>query len=463
MRIAVVGCLHGELDKVYEDIKEVERRQGCQVELVLICGDFQAVRNHHDLTCMAVPPKYRQLGQFHDYYYGRKRAPILTLFIGGNHEASNYTSTLAYGGWVADNIYYMGYASVVRFGGLRIAGVSGIHKSHDARLGHYERLPYNGNSLRSVFHMRHLEIHRLSMISNATQEQPIAIFMSHDWPLNIHAFATSQAQDQLVRQKPFFRQEMAERRLGNQLLTPLLFHLKPRHWFAAHLHVRFAATVSHKLNDERTISTHFLALDKCLPRRKYLEVIDIPSGETVMGEKVLSHDPEWLAILRATDHLLSVDQGPNYRVPDPCDNRPNALREPVSQEKVDEVFTLWTNDLTIAANFACVEPALLDRDTDPGRTRSFPHPHTTEFCRKNAITDPIAKILGPGVKLQNPDEIDLEDDEEEDEEEEQGKQVTELKAGGDEADDATNKKLKTETDQELATETTFVINNVAVS
>ena len=39
---------------------------------------------------MAVPPKYREMGTFYKYYSGEKKAPILTLFIGGNHEASNH-------------------------------------------------------------------------------------------------------------------------------------------------------------------------------------------------------------------------------------------------------------------------------------------------------------------------------------------------------------------------------------
>ena len=44
----------------------------------------------------------------HRYYSGDVLAPVLTIFIGGNHEASNYLQELPYGGWVAKNIYYMG-------------------------------------------------------------------------------------------------------------------------------------------------------------------------------------------------------------------------------------------------------------------------------------------------------------------------------------------------------------------
>lgn len=47
------------------------------------------------------------------YYSGEKKAPVLTIFIGGNHEASNHLQELPYGGWVAPNIYYLGMCSWV--------------------------------------------------------------------------------------------------------------------------------------------------------------------------------------------------------------------------------------------------------------------------------------------------------------------------------------------------------------
>lgn len=49
------------------------------------------------------------------YYSGEKKAPVLTLVIGGNHEASNHMQELPYGGWLAPNIYYFGkYAQLDR-------------------------------------------------------------------------------------------------------------------------------------------------------------------------------------------------------------------------------------------------------------------------------------------------------------------------------------------------------------
>jgi len=43
---------------------------------------------------MSVPLKYRQMGDFKDYYSGKSVAPVPTIFVGGNHEASNFMKDL---------------------------------------------------------------------------------------------------------------------------------------------------------------------------------------------------------------------------------------------------------------------------------------------------------------------------------------------------------------------------------
>ena len=65
MKIAVEGCCHGELDAIYSQIAHLEAVNNYKVDVLLICGDFQAVRNERDLQCMAVPDKYRKLADFY--------------------------------------------------------------------------------------------------------------------------------------------------------------------------------------------------------------------------------------------------------------------------------------------------------------------------------------------------------------------------------------------------------------
>ena len=149
---------------------------------------------------MACPPKYRHMTSFYEYYTGAKRAPILTVFIGGNHEGSNYLWELCYGGWVADNIYYLGRAGVISVGGLRLAGLSGIYSAGHYQLGHFERPPYTEDTKRSAYHVRELDVFRLALVT-----QPVDAVLSHDWPAGI---AHHGDRDRLFQQKPFLRSEV---------------------------------------------------------------------------------------------------------------------------------------------------------------------------------------------------------------------------------------------------------------
>lgn len=40
-----------------------------------------------------------------------------------------------YGGWAAPQIYFLGFAGVIKFGNIRIGGLSGIYKSHHYNMG----------------------------------------------------------------------------------------------------------------------------------------------------------------------------------------------------------------------------------------------------------------------------------------------------------------------------------------
>ncbi|CCH40850.1 Lariat debranching enzyme [Wickerhamomyces ciferrii] len=367
LRIAVEGCCHGELNQIYARIKALPYEKW--PELLIICGDFQSIRNETDLSAIAVPDKFKKLGDFQDYYNGSKKAPIPTIFVGGNHEASNYLQELPFGGWVAENIYYLGNSNVIWFKGLRIGSISGIYKYHDFYKPHDEKFPYNETSKRSVYHVRFEDFLKLGLIQNLN----LNCFISHDWPEGI----TSKGDEKgLLRAKPFFKKDIETNSLGSVPAKLLLNKLMPNWWFSAHLHVKFEATVEHPLNNESNIKrklsnssevdhqkktkinneeidlgidevegnndeisldledekpttkqlneikldldddeittpieqeksfakgfsqTNFLALDKCLPRRRFLEYLEIPitNDHPHHSEANFYYDPEFLKI-----------------------------------------------------------------------------------------------------------------------------------------------------------------------
>jgi lariat debranching enzyme len=374
VNIAVEGCCHGQLDDIYRCITRHEASGNPKVDILLICGDFECVRDLNDLNCLAVPQKYRKLNTFHQYVTGEKVAPVLTVFVGGNHEASNILQELYYGGWVAPNIYFLGFAGSIRFGGLRISGVSGIYNGRHYQCGHFEYPPYSEDTKRSIYHTRELEIFRLSHLPKNETD----IMLSHDWPSGIWEHGDRQA---LLRKKPFFKDDIASGRLGSPPLMQTLVHLKPRWWFAAHLHTKFAATVRHAPAAVTNITrapttlpalplesptpsaltscpagqpppppgpppmstlptagadsspcTHFLALDKILPRRQFMEFISIPTDAGQHAPHELTFDCEWLAILKKSHSLLSTSRG---RVSLP----PSGTLDP-SAEEVEEVLRL---------------------------------------------------------------------------------------------------------------------------
>lgn len=453
VRLAIWGCGHGTLDRVYESLVAINASAAPagRVDALVCCGDFQAARNEHDLMCMECPQKYKSMQDFWKYYSGAAKAPVLTIFIGGNHEASNHCQELPYGGWVAPNIYYLGTSGCVRLGGLRIAGLSGIYKRYNYEQGYYEIAPYDDSASRSVYHVREFDVWRLrhlglpvlaspgsSTADAASTDHPLAggagvaatgvggssaaasalgqqpqqrpdVFLSHDWPEGIYAHGDVQA---LLRKKAHFREDIASGQLGNpETAKHLLPGLRPRFWFSAHLHIKFAAVVRHGTDstsgaagssssrssgavvgsagsgfsavgaaapaaavaDDASGSsaaetTRFLALDKCLPGRHYLQIVDIsPPSQAEAGVRSdesaassssgpasgsaaassgtdeplqLEFDVEWLTIVRKTHTLLPTGR----RYP------PLPLPSSITAEDVAETWRLLQAWLRSAAN-----------------------------------------------------------------------------------------------------------------
>ncbi|EOD12981.1 hypothetical protein EMIHUDRAFT_76618 [Emiliania huxleyi CCMP1516] len=276
MRIALVGCGHGELDSIYASVAQIEAVHQTTVDLLLICGDFQVLR--------------------------WPRTPIAAA-VAACACAATTPARLYYGGWVAPNIYFLGYAGVVSVGGVRIGGLSGIYNGRHYHTGHCEAPPYSDSDMRSAYHvLRLLQL-----------RQPMDVFLSHDWPAHIATMGDTNA---LLRKKSFLRDEavvpgppsQAARTLpaGEQLLK----HLKPDYWFAAHLHVKFAAVVQHAAGAS---ATRFLSLDKCLPQRDFMQASHRPPEPRPLSPSHLSPSPPQpcapglLSARRRPPQLITVD------------------------------------------------------------------------------------------------------------------------------------------------------------
>ncbi|TPX51834.1 hypothetical protein SeLEV6574_g00079 [Synchytrium endobioticum] len=472
MRIAVQGCLHGELDTIYQILHRIEHQQNVKVDLLIVCGDFQTPRNEVDLAAMSIKDKYRDMGTFWKYYSGQVVAPYPTLFIGGNHEASNYLYELYHGGWVAKNIYFMGFANIIRFGPLRIGGLSGIYNSREYDLGFYEPQPFNNFDKISIYHVRKFNVYRLAQV-----KAPLDFFLSHDWPRGI---AEHGNQRRLLSIKKFLEQEIKNNTLGSFPAEFLLKRLKPAYWFSAHLHVKFAAIVRHspsntsqssansttvtsanpdeiqltegvdddedgiahdsnkdRLESTPTVSadrnhsplpsngtgnpiarevykptdsttaldhsstrakargnklihhgklvkedfpskTRFLSLDKVIPGRHFLQVMEFDTDE-IEGPFDFSYDQEWLAVVKATNSFFS-----NKR------QQPDLPRDEIIAKDI-EAARRWVQEhvpnLNIPNNFVQTAPpfdpktAKRNVDREYGHSKPYSNPQTVEYCR----------------------------------------------------------------------------------
>ena len=466
INIAVQGCSHGALDRIYETLALYQEKHGKQIELLLCCGDFQALRNTTDFDTISVPQKYRSMGSFYKYYAGIKTVPFLTILIGGNHEASSYLQELYYGGWVAPNIYYLGAAGVVNYRGIRIAGVSGIFNSNDYRKGRYEYPPYDNSSLRSVYHVRNVEVARLKVLGRMhdrtpTQGRenkvPVDIMISHDWPRGIEQHGNTAG---LIRKKKFFKQEIQDNNLGSPSNEELLLVLKPLFWFAAHLHVKFWASFHHKAiaekpkvdktaiveeitedttfialessagacTDQSSLTdqmTQFLSLDKCLPKKYHLQVVNFPidlkidagNSSSAPSSHRLQYDLVWLAILQKTHHWTKTSHN---RFPDP-----NINEIEITKDDIDAIRSKLaaqcneTDPTVIPHNFAMtLQPhGTIGSDQHVNQGRMVGNPQTDDLLfrlgMEHIITIPYifnapsSDAVAPHQSDEN--EIDLDD------------------------------------------------------
>lgn len=183
-----------------------------------------------------------------------------------------------------------------------------------------------------------------------------------------------------------FRDDIESNTLGSPPGMELLERLYPSYWFSAHLHCKFAALVPEK-GGARV--TKFLALDKCLPKRKFLQVLEVRSQED--GSIKLDYDLEWLTILYLTNHLLSVKSNIHYMPGQHGVGR--WTYTPTTKEK-QTVYEKFNSNLQIPCNFTCTVKPYDPHDTHVRveQPRLLINDQTTQFCQMLGIDDPSALL-----------------------------------------------------------------------
>ncbi|CAL9132735.1 unnamed protein product [Musa textilis] len=77
MKIAVEGCLHGEMDKVYDTIRHIEKVENIKIDLLICCGDFQVLQL---LTCFISVARIFEFGT-KSYHYLLTYQHVMNLFL----------------------------------------------------------------------------------------------------------------------------------------------------------------------------------------------------------------------------------------------------------------------------------------------------------------------------------------------------------------------------------------------
>lgn len=135
--------------------------------------------------------------------------------------------------------------------------------------------------------------------------------------------------------------------------------------------------------DIKNTKTHFLALDKCLPNRDFLQLLSMPAvsspDATLTRPLHLSYDKEWLAITRVFATELHLGGDPNTRAPP--DKGETYYTPLISAQEtwIEEHIT----DFTIPQNFEITAPVydhvMGIRMTE--QPREYSNNQTSRFCQ----------------------------------------------------------------------------------
>uniref|UniRef100_A0A4W5MVG2 Debranching RNA lariats 1 n=1 Tax=Hucho hucho TaxID=62062 RepID=A0A4W5MVG2_9TELE len=207
----------------------------------------------------------------------------------------------------------------------------GIFKGHDYR---------KGETLCSVYHIRN--VFKLKQI-----QIPVDVFLTHDWPRGIYHNGST---GQLLSKKLFLRQEVESNTLGSPVAAELLVICTP----------------PHQVCDAALRTTKFLSLDKCLPYRDFLQIVEV--ADRPGSSQGLEYDPDLLAV------------SPNYWNPPQNNGLHTRWDFSASEAAMMEAVGELGGELSIPENFSL--------------TVYTTNLQTTQLCATQGLTDIYAQVGG---------------------------------------------------------------------
>ncbi|NOK17096.1 metallophosphoesterase [Corallococcus carmarthensis] len=230
---AAVGDVHGQMHAMVRLVEGWSARTGKPLAFVVQVGDFEPHRDEADLATMAAPAKYKHLGDFPAYHRRQTGFPWPVYFIGGNHEPYGFLDAQAPQGLeVTPGCHYLGRVGQVEPRGLRVAGLSGIHREDVFRTARPSLLDPRSVSHKAFAYFNEEDVDRAMGLRN------IDVLLLHDWPSGLIAASDAAA---FAHQ----RRSVSHDTVGNDYARMLVEALRPRLVLCGHMHRAYRATIRH--------------------------------------------------------------------------------------------------------------------------------------------------------------------------------------------------------------------------
>ena len=224
-KIAFVGDLHGKIDLMLE--KTID------ADIIIQLGDFGTFIDESRMD--RATRKHEGIGDFIDYFDGKKKFPKPVYFIHGNHDDFDVIDEIKYD--PVDNLTYLENGKVYEIAGFRIGAVGGNYS--EVRFPLPKEHPKLQGKRRK--HFNHQDI------SSFLGQYRIDIFVTHDAPREAGLIGRN------------------KQPAGSPFLDTLIYRHMPDFYFHGHYH---------RFNTKQIGSTKLIGLDKIDGKQQSVYILE---------------------------------------------------------------------------------------------------------------------------------------------------------------------------------------------